>query len=100
MAGSVIGETVVVTAQAKGQLSSINQQLAATSIVNVVSAEKMKELPDANIAESIGRLPGISVQRNAGEADAVVIRGLAPKYNEITIEGVPMSSTYYARPQS
>ena len=94
-AASVIGETVIVTAQAKGQLSSINQQLASTSIINVVSAEKMKELPDANIAESIGRLPGISLQRNAGEADAVVIRGLSPKYNEITIEGVPMSSTYF-----
>ncbi len=95
VAGTVIGETVIVTAQAKGQLSSINQQLAATSIVNVVSAEKMKELPDANIAESIGRLPGISLQRDNGEADAVIIRGLAAKYNEITIEGVPMSSTYY-----
>ena len=94
-AASVIGETVIVTAQAKGQLSSINQQLASTSIINVVSAEKMKELPDANIAESIGRLPGISVQRDAGEADAVIIRGLSPKYNEITIEGVPMSSTYF-----
>ncbi len=95
-AASVIGETVIVTAQAKGQLSSINQQLASNSIVNVVSAEKMKELPDANIAESIGRLPGISVQRDNGEADAIIVRGLAPKYNEITIEGVPMSSTYYA----
>ena len=93
-AASVIGETVIVTAQAKGQLSSINQQLASNSIVNVVSAEKMKELPDANIAESIGRLPGIGVQRDAGEADAVIVRGLAPKY-EMTIEGVPMSSTYF-----
>ena len=94
-AASVIGETVIVTAQAKGQLSSINQELASTSIINVVSAEKMKELPDANIAESIGRLPGISLQRDAGEANAVIIRGLSPKYNEITIEGVPMSSTYF-----
>ena len=93
--GTVIGETVLITAQAKGQLASINEQLASTSIINVVSAEKMKELPDANIAESIGRLPGISVQRDNGEADAVIIRGLAPKYNEISIEGVPMSSTYY-----
>jgi len=63
--------------------------------INSILKEKMKELPDANIAESIGRLPGISVQRNAGEADAVIIRGLAPKYNEITIEGFPMSSTYW-----
>lgn len=89
------GKEVVVTAQAKGQLSAINQQISSTGIVNVVSSEKMKELPDANIAESIGRLPGISLQRNAGEAYAVVVRGLSPQYNEVTIEGVPMASTNY-----
>ncbi len=35
------------------------------------------------------------MQRNAGEAYAVTIRGLSPKYNEVTIEGVPMVSTNY-----
>jgi TonB-dependent receptor len=89
------GKTIVVTAQAQGQLSAINEQLSSNNLVNVVSADKMKELPDANIAESIGRLPGISLQRNAGEAYAVVVRGLSPKYNQISIEGVPMSSTNY-----
>jgi len=93
---AVTTRNVVVTAQAQGQMQSINQQLSANQLVNVVSAEKMQELPDANIAESIGRLPGVSLQRSAGEANAVVIRGLSPKYNEIEIEGVPMSSTYYA----
>ena len=92
---AIEGEVVVVTAQARGQNEAINQQLAAKSMVNVVSAEKMKELPDANIAESIGRLPGASLQRDAGEANAVVVRGLSPKYNNVTIEGVPMVSTYY-----
>jgi len=96
MTGEAIeGETVVVTAQAKGQLAAMNQQLTSNSIINVVSSDKMKELPDANIAESIGRLPGISLQRNAGEAYGVVVRGLSPKYNQVTIEGVPMSSTNY-----
>ena len=92
---AIQGETIVVTGQAKGQMEAINQQLASNSIINVVSSDKMKELPDANIAESIGRLPGISLQRNAGEAYAVVVRGLSPKYNEVMIEGVPMSSTNY-----
>jgi TonB-dependent receptor len=92
---AIEGKTVIVTAQAKGQLQAINQQLSSTNIVNVVSSEKMQELPDANIAESIGRLPGISLQRNAGEANAVIVRGLSPKYNEVTIEGIPMSSTNY-----
>ncbi|HUI09431.1 MAG TPA: TonB-dependent receptor [Bacteroidota bacterium] len=94
-AHAVEGETVIVTAQARGQMEAINQQLASNSIVNIVSTEKMKELPDANLAESIGRLPGISLQRDAGEAYAVVIRGLSPKYNQVTVEGIPMASTNY-----
>ncbi len=92
---AIQGETVVVTGQSKGQMSAINQQLSSNSIINVVSADKMKELPDANIAESIGRLPGISLTRTAGEANGVVVRGLSPKFNEVTIEGIPMSSTNY-----
>jgi TonB-dependent receptor len=93
VAQALEGETVVVTAQSKGQLSAINQQLSANNIVNVVSAEKMKELPDANLAESIGRLPGVSIQRDAGEASKIVVRGLSPKFNKVTVEGVPMVST-------
>jgi TonB-dependent receptor len=89
------GKTITITAQSQGQLAAINEQLSSNKIVNVVSADKMKELPDANIAESIGRLPGISLQRNAGEATAVVVRGLSPKYNQVSIEGIPMSSTNY-----
>jgi TonB-dependent receptor len=87
------GQVVVVTAQASGQKAAINQQLTSDQIVNVVSAAKIQELPDANAAESVGRLPGISIQRSGGEGTAVVIRGLSPKYNEIMLDGVRMSST-------
>ena len=88
----VKGKEVVVTAQAAGQNAAINQQLSANQIVNVVSAARIQELPDANAAESVGRLPGISVIRSGGEADEVVIRGLQPKYNEIMIDGIQISS--------
>ena len=84
----VKGKEVVVTAQAAGQNSAINQQLSSEQIMNVVSAARIRELPDANAAESIGRLPGISLVREGGEGAQVVIRGLAPQYNEITIDGI------------
>ncbi|MCK5788698.1 MAG: TonB-dependent receptor, partial [Chlamydiia bacterium] len=58
----------------------------------VVSAEKMQELPDANAAETLGRLPGVSVARTGGEGNKVVVRGLSPKYNRVTMEGVQMAS--------
>ena len=90
---SVVGQTVVVTGQASGQNSAINQQLSSDQIVSVVSAAKIQELPDANAAESLGRLPGISVIRTGGEANEVVIRGMAPKFNQILINGVELTSS-------
>lgn len=89
----VQGKTVVVTAQASGQSQAINQQLSSDQIANVVSAAKIQELPDANAAESLGRLPGISVLRSGGEANEVVVRGLAPKYNRILVNGVELNSS-------
>ncbi len=89
----ITGEDVVVTAQLEGQLSAINRQLQSNTIKNVVSKEKILELPDANAAESIGRLPGVSIIRSGGEANQVVIRGLAPTYNSITVNGEKIPST-------
>jgi len=89
---TIEGNEVVVTAQAAGQNAAINQQLSSNQIVNVVSAAKIQELPDQNAAESVGRLPGVSVLRNGGEGTEVVIRGLAPKYNQVTIDGIQVSS--------
>ncbi|HTO92929.1 MAG TPA: TonB-dependent receptor, partial [Bacteroidota bacterium] len=93
VAVSLEGETVVVTAQASGQNAAINQQLASNSVTNVVSAARIQELPDANAAESVGRLPGVSVLRSGGEGTQVVIRGLQPKYNTVSVDGVRMSSS-------
>ncbi|MCL5020651.1 MAG: TonB-dependent receptor, partial [Bacteroidetes bacterium] len=84
------GKEVIVTAQASGQSGAINQQLSSSTIENVVSAARIQELPDANAAESVGRLPGISLIRQGGQATQVVIRGLAPQYNMITVDGVQM----------
>lgn len=87
------GQEVVVTAQAMGQKTAINQQLNAKGIMNAVSSARIQELPDANAAESVGRLPGISIQRSGGEGNKLVVRGLEPKYNAIMVNGVRLSST-------
>jgi TonB-dependent receptor len=86
-------EAVVISAQREGQVAAINQQLSADALVNVVSSEKILEVPDANTAESIARLPGVSIQRDGGEASQVVVRGLSPKYSKVTIDGIEMAST-------
>lgn len=90
---NIEGKEVVVTAQAEGQMQAINQQISSNSIVNIVSSSKIKELPESNAAEAVGRLPGISLVREGGEGSEVVIRGLAPQYNMIQINGVTLPST-------
>ncbi|MDZ7723063.1 MAG: TonB-dependent receptor [candidate division KSB1 bacterium] len=90
---TLTGEEVQVTAQAEGQMQAINQQITANTIKNIVSSDKIQELPEANAAEAVGRLPGISLKREGGEGNKVVIRGLSPKYNKIQIDGVSMAAT-------
>ena len=89
----VEGEEVTVTAQARGQVSAINQQINSSTIVNVISEEKIQELPDANAAEAIGRLPGVSITRSGGEANKVILRGLSDKFTTVTIDGIKIPPT-------
>ena len=90
---SIMGKEITVTAQMKGQMQAINQQVNAKGIINVVSAEKLKELPDGNVADAMGRLPGIMVQRNGGEGEKIIIRGLDPKYSTVSVNGAMAPST-------
>lgn len=89
---SRLGE-VVVTAQARGQRRAMNEQINSNTIKNVVSPDRLQENPDANAIESIGRLPGISVLRGGGEGTALVVRGLEPRYTNVTMGGIQMPST-------
>ena len=93
VAQALEGETVVVTAQAYGQNAAINQQLSSNTITNIVSSARIKEIPDVNAAESIGRLPGVAINRSGGEANTVTIRGLEPKYSLVTVNGVRLPSS-------
>lgn len=93
VAGVIEGDVIVVTGQMEGQTEAINRQLTANTIVNVVSEEKIQELPDANAAEAVGRLPGVSVQRSGGEANKIVLRGLSDRFTSITVNGVRLAAT-------
>ncbi|MBK7260200.1 MAG: carboxypeptidase-like regulatory domain-containing protein [Ignavibacteriae bacterium] len=88
----ITGEGVTVTVQAEGQMQAINKQLSSMPVMNAVSAARIQELPDANAAESVSRLPGVSLVRTGGEGSKVVIRGLSPQFNQITVDGVELPS--------
>lgn len=84
---------VTVTVQAKGQIKALNQQLNSDYISNVVSSERLQEVPDATVADALARIPGVTVTSNNGEGDKVQIRGMEPRLNLVTINGVRSPST-------
>ncbi len=90
---AIKGEAVEITAQADGQMAAINQQISARTITNIVAADRIQDVPDANAAESVSRLPGVSLVRDGGEGQKVTIRGLSPKYNVMMVNNVRMEST-------
>lgn len=73
--------------------ASVSAKRSADSIVEVVAAEDLGKLPDASIAESIARLPGVAAQRVDGASQALSIRGLAPKYAVTLLNGREIVST-------
>ncbi|MGD1044609.1 MAG: TonB-dependent receptor [Bacteroidota bacterium] len=93
VAQAIEGEVVTVTAQARGQVQAINQQISSDKIVSIVSEARIQELPDFNAAAAIGRLPGVSTLQSSGEDNKVVIRGLAPQYNAVAIGGISLAAT-------
>ena len=90
---AVQGAEVLVTAQASGQMAAINEQLSSNTIKNVVSADRIQDVPDVNAAESVSRLPGVSLIRSGGEGQKVAVRGISPQYNVTMVNGVRMQST-------
>ena len=86
---AIEGQEVIVTVQRRGQDAAINQQLSSNTITNVVSAERIHELPDASAATALSRLPGVSLMNG----DQVVIRGMQAKLNTVMINGIPVPST-------
>ncbi len=85
---TIMGEEVVITTQARGQLAAVNQQIRSNQIINVVSAERIRELPDENAAQAISRLPGVHL-----DGSKVVIRGIEAKMNKILVNGIEMPGT-------
>ncbi|WP_409415393.1 TonB-dependent receptor [Flavobacterium sp. PS2] len=78
---------VVVGDILKGQAKALNQQKTNKNIGNVISADQMGRFPDANVGDALKRVPGITMQNDQGEARNIIIRGLAPSLNSVTLNG-------------
>ena len=80
-------EFVVFGDRLKGQARALNQQKNNANITNIVSADQIGRFPDANIGDALKRIPGITMQNDQGEARNIIIRGMAPQLNSVTLNG-------------
>lgn len=85
-------DTITVTGIRKSIADSIATKRSADSIVDVISAEDVGKLPDSNIADSLARLPGVTVDRQFGEGEQLSIAGTEPALNRVTIDGHSVAS--------
>ena len=93
--GEVI-EEITVTGIRKSQMDAVNLKRDSNSIVDGIAATDLGKLPDVTVADSLQRIPGIQIQRNAGEGATVNIRGLPPvSYTHLTLP--TMSTTCRSR---
>ena len=81
-------DTMLVIGQAAGQAAALSQQHASDNLVSIVSADAIGQFPDQNVAESLQRLPGVSLERDQGEGRFVVVRGLDAALNTTSINGM------------
>lgn len=85
---SSTNQQVVVDANLEGDALELNEQRVSENILNVMSAATIMSLPNANVGDALGRLPGVTLQRNEGQAQYVQIRGTEPRLSNTTIDGV------------
>ncbi len=69
------------------------QERETDVISNVVTADDAGQFSDQNVAESLQRVPGLSIDRDAGEGRRVNVRGLGPSFNPVTINGVTLATS-------
>ncbi|MFC6097199.1 TonB-dependent receptor [Flavobacterium qiangtangense] len=82
-----LSEVVISGERLKGQARALNQQKNNRNITNVISSDQVGRFPDANIGDALKRVPGITMQNDQGEARNIIIRGLAPALNSVTLNG-------------
>jgi TonB-dependent receptor len=86
-------DQVLVTAERpSGEAEQINRQRTADNVLQVLTNEVITSLPNANIADAVGRMPSVTLERDEGEGKYVQIRGTEPRLTNATIDGVNVPS--------
>src|SRR5688572_22081789 len=87
-------EEVIVTGIRESLQRNLDLKREATGVVDVISAEDIGKFPDSNVAASLQRVPGVSIQRagTRGEPEGITVRGFGGDFNETLYDGRRIST--------
>jgi TonB-dependent receptor len=86
---SEIEEIVVTSSPIRDSLASaLTTKREARNVLDVISADTIGRFPDQNLADSLGRLPGLAIERDQGQARFVNMRGAPFRYSSIAFDGI------------
>ena len=84
---------IVVTGFRASLNAALNLKRESVSSVDAIVAEDIARFPDQNLAEALQRIPGIAIQRDAGEGRAITVRGLGAQFTRVRINGLEAITT-------
>lgn len=94
---SGVVEEIIVTG-IKGSLQSArNVKRNASGVVDAIASEDIGVLPDTNLAESLQRITGVSIDRSGGEGQFITVRGFGPEFNTVLVNGRQIASEDLSR---
>ncbi|MEG3122422.1 TonB-dependent receptor [Sphingomonas sp. GB1N7] len=86
-------DEIVVTGFRRSLQQALNVKRNSVAAVDVVIAEDIAKFPDQNLAESLQRIPGISIQRDGGEGRSITVRGLGAQFTRVRVNGLETVAT-------
>ncbi|WP_222931856.1 TonB-dependent receptor [Sphingomonas sabuli] len=86
-------EAIVVTGIRRSLRDAMNIKRNSQGVVDAISAEDIGKFPDTNLAESLQRITGVSIDRSNGEGSKVTVRGFGPDFNLVLLNGRQMPAS-------
>ncbi|WP_373474112.1 TonB-dependent receptor [Sphingorhabdus lacus] len=87
------GEAIVVTGFRQSLEAALNLKRENVGAVDAIVAEDIAKFPDQNLAESLQRIPGISITRDGGEGRSITVRGLSSQFTRVRVNGMETIAT-------
>jgi iron complex outermembrane recepter protein len=87
------GEEIIVSGFRASLDSALRAKREDLGIVDVINAEDIGKFPDTNLAEALQRIPGVVIDRDAGEGRSITVRGLGADFTRVRINGIEALAT-------